>query len=109
MFILKLMGGEQFSVTDQEFEQIVHLKGNVFIKSCGSLVNMSSVSAIYPRIDSDKIAEKKNGEIRLTSDGERWQNYFGSWIVPNDRAIDELGEFRPVYGDKKYYTEIARD
>lgn len=108
-YILKLMSNEQFTITEEEFKQIASLKGNVFIKSCNSLVNMSSVSAIYPSHDSDRIAEKKSGEIRLTSDGEKWQNYFGNWIVPNDRVLNDNGEFQPVYGNRSYYPEIVRD
>jgi hypothetical protein len=103
------MGKEQFEITEEEFKKIAKTEGKVFIQSCNSLINMANVSAIYPSHDADRITEKKSGEIRLTSDGEKWQNYFGNWIVPNDRALNDGGEFQSVYGDRSYYPEIARD
>lgn len=102
------MGGEQFKITEQEFKQISQVgSGLVFIKSCGSMINTSSISSIYPE---DLIVENpKPQSIGVLHDGTVVKRQFGNWVLINQEYPDDKGNSQPITLDPSYYPEIAKD
>lgn len=108
-YILKMMGGEKFKITEGEFRKLAGVDGKVYIKSCDSIINMSSVEAIFPEHSADMIIDRKSQQLGILHDGTRVRRHFGQWVVMGDDVIDDRGGYQPVKLDLKYYPEVAYD
>ena len=100
MMILKTMGGEEFSIQDQEVALIMSAKEQfVAIRSIGVIINKNSISAIYPE-GADR-REQKTGVLR---DGSRVRKEFGEWIMARRGSNGEK-----IYPNQEYYPELKLD
>ena len=88
---LKMMGGNKFTITEEDKKAIVGKNGLVFVPSLGGLINISSISSILP----DNIIEKT--EVIL-SDGLRAVKKFGVWV--NELNGNKI--------DVKHYPELTQ-
>ena len=109
MYILRLMHGEKFKITDDEFKQIAGATGQVFIKSCNSIINTSVISSIYPENETDKIEGKRCQKIGILHDGSRAKKEFGQWFADAGDVPDDKGNYSAVKLDPRYYPEVALD
>ena len=100
------MDGNSFTITHDEFQQIGRVKtGMVFIKSCNSMVNISSVSSIIP----EENIKNKNQQYGVLHDGTKVRMHYGSWILDDGFIPDDRGNYNPVRLSRTYYPEIALD
>lgn len=110
MFILSMMSGEKFRITDDEAKDIAPIKkGEVFIKSIGSLLNMASRSALYAENHPDLVEERKNQMTGRLHDGSRVKKHFGVWVDADMQVPDDKGNYTPVRIDSQHYPEVAMD
>lgn len=94
---LKIMDGTAFVLTEDEAAGIGAklTEGCEFVAVRGALINVKSISGIYP----DEITEKDAAFGRL-HDGSRVMKRFGRWTDPENPDINISLE---------HYPEIARD
>lgn len=109
MYLIKMMGGERFSVTDEEFQVIALASTPVFIKSCKSVVNPKSISAMYPEHIADKIENRKELQHGVLHDGTRVKRNFGQIVDADRQVVDDNGKYCPVRLNPEYYPEVALD
>lgn len=97
MPILKIMDGTLIELTAEAAAEIgAQLgKGCEFIAVKGALINVKSISGIYP----DDIVEKESPYGRL-HDGSRVVKRFGRWTDAENPDVNI---------DASYYPEVARD
>lgn len=96
-YVIKLMGGEKITITNEEFKNLTGKSGLVFIPSKAGFVNISSISCVLP-IDNPALrANLKEGRL---SDGTRVIKRGGEW---------RLAHCPDVKPDPNYYPEIAKD
>ena len=108
-YILRLMGGEKFKITEQEYKQIGNAKGLVYIKSCSSTINVSSIASIYPEERADALEDRRKQLTGVLHDGTRVRRHFGRWIKDEGFVPDDNGDYQPVRIDPVYYPEVGRD
>lgn len=104
MYIVKLMSGESFEITDSEFNNMAKASGSVLIPSLKIWINMASVSTMYP---TELQEEKQDHKYGVLHDGTRVVRQFGQWFCL-EGGVNEEGhsEIRP---DVTYYPEVAMD
>jgi len=108
-YIIKFIGGGTLKITKEDFNNLMGKSGLIGIKSCGQVVNTSSISRILSEEDYEKEKEKENekgSNLGVLHDGTPVIRYFGVWY--SDGEFDENG--RPYQRiDQTYYKEVARD
>lgn len=109
MFIIKLMSGEKFKISEDSYKKLSGKQGLVFISEIGCTINLSSISAIYPERQTDNFEKRKEQKIGVLHDGTLAKRYFGEWVDYNNQMPDDNGNYSPVKLDQRYYPEIAMD
>lgn len=100
------MGGGTLEITQEDFNNLAGKNGLIAIKSCGQIINTSSISRILPKEDEDQLSDKKDQVEGMLHDGTPVVRYFGRWYTAD--VLDDNGKPYQVC-DPSYYLEIARD
>lgn len=95
MYVIKMMSGEKFLITEEEMRGMSGKSGLYPIPSLKGLINLSSISCIIPEYAEDN--EPKNGDTRICLDGTRVIYKFGSWVLESNTNAKM---------DLKYYPEL---
>lgn len=103
------MNGDIFEITEKEYKQIGQSQGLVYIKSCDSTINVSSIVSIFPKSKADEIEKRKEQQTGVLYDGTRVKRYFGQWVDNFNQVPDDKNNYHPVKIDPNYYPEIAMD
>lgn len=108
-FIVKTMGGEKITITEQEYKLLLNASGLVAFPSNGITINTSRIEAVYPEEAADKIEKKRDQQMGVLHDGTLVRRHFGVWVDAGNQVADDKGNYTPVRIDSEYYPEVARD
>lgn len=103
------MDGDQFTISEIEYQSVLQAKGLIFIKSLGVTINTSRIESIYPVSMADTLQDRKQQQTGVLHDGTKVKRHFGEWVDMFTQVPDDNGNYRPVKLDPTYYPEIARD
>ena len=92
MFIVKMMNGDKFKISEQTFNGLMGKAGLVYLCDVKGIVNLSSVSSILP----EELAENI-GNRRKLRDGGYAVMKSGQWVCEHDNSIKI---------DLSYYPEL---
>lgn len=111
MYKIKMMGGETFVVTVEEYQAIIKSTAPVFLSRLEVYLNKNSISTAYPENIADKTEDRKNRQQGVLHDGTRVRRHFGQWVDGSSSvpSMKETGDYIPVIIDPTYYPEVARD
>jgi hypothetical protein len=99
MPVIYLMNGHEVEATDEDVAAITKATGLVLIRSCGEIINTSSISHIVPDDRAAEIGRSKMTKGRL-HDGTQLVRKFGQWYF-SDKP--------DVMASPANYKQIAND
>ena len=105
-YLIKMMGGDEFKITEEEYKEIMGKVGLIYIRSSRKTINTASISYIVPERVYEQEIDRSDQREGILHDGTRVIRYFGSWYLDGD--IGENGKPQRII-DPNYYPEIARD
>ena len=105
-YIIKLINGTEYSISEDEYKNLIGKTGLIFFKSLRRSVNTTSISEIVPESVYHNEVDRSEQREGILHDGTRVVRYFGSWYLDGD--INENGKPQKII-DPQYYPEIARD
>jgi len=95
MYVLKMMSGDKFDITEEDLTFLAGKTGMVAIPSIKAIINISSVSHIVP-----KQLDSRNSKERLLHDGTYAIQRGGVWVMKSDPSVKL---------DTKYFSELRSD
>ena len=87
---LKMMSGDEFTISKEEAQLFVGKSGLIPVPSLGGMINISSISHILP-------VEKVKSNRKQNRDGQWCIKKFGIWVLENNPDVRV---------DLKYYPEL---
>lgn len=109
MYIIKMMNGEKYKISEENYKKLEGQQGLIFIPDIQCTINISAISSIYPENKTFEIEDRKKQVIGKLHDGSLARKHFGEWVADNGEVPDDKGNYRPIKLDPHYYPEIALD
>lgn len=104
-YVMKLMGGNEYEITNEEFQKLNGKTGLIHIPSLDVVVNLASVTTIEPKGKFTKQVDRTKQLEGVLSDGSRVIKQFGRWFLA-DGSRDENGKLE-VEPNPHFYPELV--
>jgi len=101
-FELKMMGGDKFLISKNEFQLFSGKTGLIYIPSLSGLINISSISHILP-------IGMVNNNRKQNSDGQWCIQKFGQWYLEGDPDIRVNTNYYPELLEQPEKKELPSE